>query len=90
MAFKKATIAADGTTITIDSTTNSYVDVFVGMFTGPFKAFSSAAESNLITEREAGIRALGSTLVGAAFAESWGHKRERAGKGPLIGFLSSN
>lgn len=89
MAFKKATIAADGTTITIDATANSYVDAFVGMFTGPFQAFSTAQESHLITVREAGIRQLGTALVVGAFAEGWGHKRERAGSGPLVPFLAS-
>lgn len=87
MDLKRYSVA-EGGTVTADTETASYVDILTGAVTNPFKAFSSSAESDLITVRESGMQTLFVGVAAFLGGNLHGYKQARVGNGPILKFLA--
>lgn len=83
--YTRYTVGANGT-VTADAKKGTITDVAIDAVTSPFKAFSSDAEDELITRREAGLQSLMLSTVAVLGGEFLGHKRAAKGSKPLIQF----
>lgn len=86
MAFKVGTVNSDGTIAAGES--NSLTEVATNAIVSPFRMFSTAAENELISKKEAGVHAGLWGAAGLIGGGMWARSRAAAGKEPIAGFLA--
>lgn len=87
MDLKRYTVADDGS-VTANAETAGAADVAVSAVGNLFKGFSSSAEKDLITVREAGLQSAGVAILTFLGGNLHGYLQARKGNGPILKFLA--